>query len=98
MFGLFKSQSAQLDLTPRSCLVVSLIYGMGADGEIEPEELGHLSAVLGRNARLPAVGRLITREPLRGSALLHHALGHNPAPPPSALPHAPSGSRESDPR
>lgn len=50
MFGLFKSQSAQLELTPRSCLVVSLIYGMGADGEIDPEELGHLSSVLGRNA------------------------------------------------
>lgn len=50
MFGLFKSQSAQLDLTPRNCLVVSLIYCMGADGEIDPEELGHLSSVLGRGA------------------------------------------------
>lgn len=50
MFGMFKSQSAQLELTPRNCLVISLIYCMGSDGEIDPEELGHLSAVLGRAA------------------------------------------------
>lgn len=50
MFGLFKSQSAQIELTPRNCFVVSLIYCMGADGEIDPEELGHLSSALGRAA------------------------------------------------
>lgn len=50
MFGLFKSQATQLDLTPRNCLVISLIYCMGSDGEIDPEELGHLSSVLGRDA------------------------------------------------
>ena len=50
MFGMFKSQSASLDLTPRSCLVVSLIYCMGADGEMDEEEIGHLVSVLGRGA------------------------------------------------
>jgi uncharacterized tellurite resistance protein B-like protein len=50
MFGMFKSQSATFDLTPRNCLAVSLIYCMGADGEIDPEEVGHLTSVLGRNA------------------------------------------------
>lgn len=50
MFGMFKSQSASLDLTPRTCLVVSLIYCMGADGEIDEEEVGHLVSVLGRGA------------------------------------------------
>ena len=50
MFNLFKSQSASLDLTPRTCLAVSLIYCMGADGEMDEEEIGHLVSVLGRGA------------------------------------------------
>ncbi|MBK1658674.1 tellurite resistance TerB family protein [Paracraurococcus ruber] len=50
MFGMFKSQSASLDLTPRTCMVVSLIYCMGADGEMDEEEIGHLVSVLGRGA------------------------------------------------
>jgi uncharacterized tellurite resistance protein B-like protein len=50
MFGMFKSQSASLDLTPRNCLAASLIYCMGADGEMDEEEIGHLVSVLGRNA------------------------------------------------
>ncbi|TGD99396.1 TerB family tellurite resistance protein [Methylobacterium nonmethylotrophicum] len=49
MFNMFKSQTS-LDLTPRTCLAVSLVYCMGADGEIDPEEVGHLISVLGRNA------------------------------------------------
>lgn len=50
MFGLFKSQSASLELTPRTCIAVSLIYCMGADGEMDEEEIGHLVSVLGRGA------------------------------------------------
>lgn len=50
MFGLFKSQSAALDLTPRNCLAVGLLYCMGADGEMDEEEIGHLVSVLGRGA------------------------------------------------
>lgn len=49
MFNMFKSQTS-LDLTPRNCLAVSLIYCMASDGEIDPEEVGHLMSVLGRNA------------------------------------------------
>ena len=48
MFGMFKSQSAALDLTPRTCLAVSLIYCMAADGEMDEEEVGHLLSALGR--------------------------------------------------
>ena len=48
MFNMFKSQTS-LDLTPRTCLAVSLIYCMGSDGEIDPEEVGHLMSVLGRH-------------------------------------------------
>jgi uncharacterized tellurite resistance protein B-like protein len=50
MFGLFKSQSAALDLTPRNCLATALLYCMGADGEMDEEEIGHLVSVLGRGA------------------------------------------------
>ena len=49
MFNMFKSQ-VSLDLTPRNCLAISLIYCMAADGEVDPEEVGHLMSVLGRNA------------------------------------------------
>ncbi|WP_336489471.1 TerB family tellurite resistance protein [Methylobacterium nigriterrae] len=49
MFNMFKSQ-ASLDLTPRNCLATSLIYCMASDGEIDPEEVGHLMSVIGRNA------------------------------------------------
>jgi hypothetical protein len=49
MFGMFKSQSS-LDLSPRNCLAVSLLYCMASDDEIDPEEIGHLMSVLGRNA------------------------------------------------
>ncbi len=49
MFGMFKSQAA-LDLTTRNALVVSLIYCMGADGEMDQEEIGHLVSVLGPRA------------------------------------------------
>ncbi|MFL7899871.1 MULTISPECIES: tellurite resistance TerB family protein [Azospirillum] len=49
LFDMFKG-SAPLDLTPRRTLVVSLIYCMGADGELDPEEVGHLLSVMGRSA------------------------------------------------
>src|SRR4051812_26873581 len=50
MFGLFKAQAAALDLTPRNCLAAGLLYCMGADGEMDEEEIGHLVSVLGRGA------------------------------------------------
>ncbi|ACA17332.1 conserved hypothetical protein [Methylobacterium sp. 4-46] len=49
MFNMFKSQ-VSLDLSPRNCLAVSLIHCMAADGEVDPEEVGHLMSVLGRQA------------------------------------------------
>ena len=49
LFNMFKG-AAPLEVTPRRALVISLIYCMGADGEIDPEEVGHLISVLGRNA------------------------------------------------
>lgn len=49
MFNMFKAQ-APFELTPRNCLVVSLLYCMASDGELDPEEVGHLMSVLGRHA------------------------------------------------
>lgn len=67
MFNMFKSQGS-LDLTPRNCLTASLIYCMAADGEIDPEEIGHLISVLGRGA---------TRQQL--DAILHYTRVTQPA-------------------
>lgn len=49
LFDMFKSAPA-LEITPRTALAVSLVYCMGSDGEIDPEEIGHLISVLGRGA------------------------------------------------
>lgn len=49
LFDMFKG-GAPFEITPRRALVVSLIHCMGSDGEIDPEEVGHLVSVLGRNA------------------------------------------------
>ncbi len=57
MFGMFKTQGPTLDLNPRTALVVSLVYCMSSDGEMDPEEFAHLVSVLGPNA---------TREGLNG--------------------------------
>lgn len=49
LFGMFKG-NAPLEITPRRALGISLLYCMASDGEIDPEEVGHLLSVLGRNA------------------------------------------------
>ena len=49
LFDMFKG-NAPLEMNPRRALVVSLIYCMASDGEIDPEEVGHLVSVLGRNS------------------------------------------------
>lgn len=49
MFGKFKSQAAP-DLTPRNALIVALVHCMGADGEMDQEEIAHPFPVLGPNA------------------------------------------------
>lgn len=59
MFGLFKSASASLDLTPRTCLGVSLLYCMASDGEMDEEEIGHLVSVLGRGATRQQVDAMV---------------------------------------
>ncbi|WP_270934120.1 TerB family tellurite resistance protein [Falsiroseomonas oryzae] len=55
MFNLFKSQAPAFDLTPRNCLVASLLYCMASDGEMDEEEVGHLLSVMGPNATREAL-------------------------------------------
>ncbi len=50
MFGMFKNQAPALEMNPRNALVVSLVYCMSADGEMDPEEVAHLVSVLGPGA------------------------------------------------
>lgn len=49
LFDMFKGGGA-FEITPRRALTISLIYCMGSDGEIDPEEVGHLLSVMGRGA------------------------------------------------
>jgi uncharacterized tellurite resistance protein B-like protein len=50
MFGMFKNQAPAIELNPRNALVVSLVYCMSSDGEMDSEEVAHLVSVLGPNA------------------------------------------------
>ncbi len=46
LFDRFKSDQGQA-MTPHLAFAASLIYCMGADGEMDNEEIGHLQSVLG---------------------------------------------------
>lgn len=46
LFSMFKSDKGE-DMTPHKAFAIALIYGMGADGEMDAEEVGHLLAVIG---------------------------------------------------
>lgn len=58
LFNMFKS-APSLEMTPRTALLVSLIYCMGSDGEIDPEEVGHLISVVGPNTGRDALDRAV---------------------------------------
>ena len=55
MFGMFKNQAPAFALTPRNCLTASLLYCMASDGEMDPEEIGHLLSVMGEGATREAL-------------------------------------------
>ena len=46
LFNLFKGDAGET-MTPHKAFAISLIYCMGSDGEMDPEEIGHLLAVIG---------------------------------------------------
>jgi uncharacterized tellurite resistance protein B-like protein len=59
MFGMFKTQAPAFELTPRNCLTASLIYCMASDGEMDPEEIGHLLSVMGPGATREALNNVM---------------------------------------
>ncbi|HYC02237.1 MAG TPA: TerB family tellurite resistance protein [Azospirillaceae bacterium] len=46
LFSMFKGDSGG-EMTPHKAFAIALMYCMGADGEMDPEEVGHLLAVIG---------------------------------------------------
>jgi len=46
LFDMFKADEGR-EMTPHLAFATSLVYVMGADGEMDAEEVGHLLAVLG---------------------------------------------------
>ncbi|CAK0764950.1 TerB domain-containing protein [Gammaproteobacteria bacterium] len=50
LFDMFRSDSGA-EMTPHLIFVISLLYMMSADGEIDKEEIGHLLSVLGGEDR-----------------------------------------------
>lgn len=56
LFSMFKSQETTEAMTPQLALAVSLLYISAADGELDPEEVGGLLAVLGGQSGRGGVG------------------------------------------
>jgi uncharacterized tellurite resistance protein B-like protein len=50
LFDMFRNDTGT-DMTPHLAFVISLLYMMSADGEIDKEEVGHLLSVLGGEER-----------------------------------------------
>lgn len=57
LFGMFKG--APLEMSPRRALAISLIYCMASDGELAPEEAGHLVSVMGKGATRDELDRCL---------------------------------------
>lgn len=55
LFDRFRSDQGQ-QMTPHLAFATSLIYCMGADGEIDNEEVGHLLAVIGGSSSGGTIG------------------------------------------
>lgn len=50
LFDMFKGETGK-DMTPHFAFATSLLYMMGADGEMDQEEIGHLLAVIGGKSK-----------------------------------------------
>ncbi len=55
LFDMFKSDEGR-EMTPHLAFATSLVYVMGADSEMDPEEIGHLLAVLGGSSQGGSIG------------------------------------------
>lgn len=55
LFDMSKSDEGR-EMTPHLAFATSLVYVMGADGEMDPEEIGQLLAVLGGSSQNGTIG------------------------------------------
>ncbi len=55
LFDMFRSDAGE-KMTPHLAFAVSLLYCMGADGEMDTEEIGHLLSVLGGENKGGSIG------------------------------------------
>ncbi len=55
LFDMFRGDSEE-EMTPHLAFAISLIYMMGADGQIDNEEVGHLLSVLGGESQGGTIG------------------------------------------
>jgi len=55
LFDMFRSDAGE-KMTPHLAFAISLIYCMGADGEMDNEEVGHLLSVLGGDSKGGTIG------------------------------------------
>ncbi len=55
LFDMFKGDSGE-EMTPHFAFATSLLYMMGADGEYDNEEIGHLLSVLGGSSEGGTIG------------------------------------------
>lgn len=78
LFNLFKGDTGE-QMTAHKAFAVSLIYCMGADGEMDPEEIGHLLSVLGGASSGGTIGVGANNKALLDSAIRYarsHSVDH----------------------
>jgi len=68
LFSMFKSDKGD-QMTPHLAFAISLIYCMGADGEFDNEEVGHLLSVLGGESQGGSIGVGANNKALLDSAI-----------------------------
>jgi uncharacterized tellurite resistance protein B-like protein len=68
LFNMFKSDSGE-KMTAHKAFACALIYCMGSDGEMDPEEVGHLLSVLGGSRDGDSIGVGANNKALLDSAL-----------------------------
>lgn len=68
LFSMFKSDKGD-QMTPHLAFAISLMYCMGADGEFDNEEVGHLLSVLGGESQGGSIGVGANNKALLDSAI-----------------------------
>lgn len=76
LFSMFKSDKGE-QMTPHKAFAVALFYTMAADGEMDPEEVGHLLSVIGGSREGGSIGVGANNQALLNSAM-KYVRSHTP--------------------